>query len=83
MSDDVWKQATLPVGKGGLGIRRAEQIALPAYLASIYSARRLVSEMVADFDVDDLCADELASWSVQSGTEPPIAALRGVQRVWG
>ena len=59
MTEPVWRQASLPVAKGGLGLRRAEEIALSAYLASIFSAKRLVSLMVADFDVNDLYAAEL------------------------
>ena len=34
MSDESWDQATLPVANGGLGIRKATDIALPAFLSS-------------------------------------------------
>ena len=34
LSDVQWIQASLPVKAGGLGIRRAASLALPAYLAS-------------------------------------------------
>ena len=30
MTDSVWRQATLPVSRGGLGIRRTDELALPA-----------------------------------------------------
>ncbi|GAU91757.1 hypothetical protein RvY_03953 [Ramazzottius varieornatus] len=39
MSVEPWRHATFPVGLGGLGIRRAEEVALPAFLASIHSAQ--------------------------------------------
>jgi len=35
MSDDVWDQATLLVANGGLGIRKATDVALPAFLSSV------------------------------------------------
>ncbi|GAU91622.1 hypothetical protein RvY_03845 [Ramazzottius varieornatus] len=82
MKDSVWRQTSLPVVKGGLGLRRAEEIALPAYLASIFSAKRLVSSMVADFDVDELCAAEQSAWVEQSGVELPMPELRVHQRLW-
>jgi hypothetical protein len=31
-SDEAWNQATLPVAKGGIGVRRATQTALPCSL---------------------------------------------------
>ena len=34
LSDNAWTQASLPVRSGGLGIRRAEQLAPSAFLAS-------------------------------------------------
>ena len=61
MTDTVWKPASLLVAKGGLGLRCAEQIAFPAYMASIFSATHLVSSMVADFDIDDLLGTELTT----------------------
>ena len=41
LSDDVWDQATLPVANGGLGVRRAFDIALPAFLSSVSGANTL------------------------------------------
>ncbi|GAV00129.1 hypothetical protein RvY_11020 [Ramazzottius varieornatus] len=82
MTDPVWIQASLPVAKGGLGLRRAEEIALSTYLASISSAKQLVTSMVADFDLDELCATELTSWMEVSSTELPLAALRVFQHTW-
>jgi hypothetical protein len=34
LSDDQWSLASMPIRKGGLGIRRASSLALPAFLAS-------------------------------------------------
>ena len=41
LSDVQWIQASLPVKAGGLGIRRAASLALPAYLASTTSIASL------------------------------------------
>ena len=41
LSDVQWIQASLPVKAGGLGIRRAASLALPAYLASVTSTASL------------------------------------------
>lgn len=43
MDELAWAQASLPVAKGGLGIRRTDQVALSAYLASAYFISSLVS----------------------------------------
>ena len=41
LSEVKWIQASLPVKAGGLGIRRAASLALPAYLASATSTASL------------------------------------------
>ena len=46
-------------------------------MASISSAKYLVSSMVADFDIDDMLATELTTWRNLSGAEPPVVELRG------
>ncbi len=45
MSAIPWRQVSLPVSLGGLGIRRTEELALSAYLASIHSVASLVSDI--------------------------------------
>ena len=35
ITESVWNQCTLPVKDGGLGIRSAEELALPAFLSSV------------------------------------------------
>ena len=46
LSDDAWTQAMLPVADGGLGIRRATDIALPAYLSSVAGSHALISQQL-------------------------------------
>ena len=44
--DDIgWIQVTLPIRMGGIGLRRASDLALPAYLASISASQSLISEI--------------------------------------
>ena len=41
LSDVIWKQVTLPVSSGGLGVRLAKDVALPAFLSSVNGAVHL------------------------------------------
>ena len=41
-SQSKWLQATLPVGKGGLGVRRLTQLSIPAFIASTVGTAHLV-----------------------------------------
>jgi len=42
----AWKQATLPASFGGLGIRWASDLALPAFLSSIVGSDTLVKQLL-------------------------------------
>ena len=46
MSDACWKQATLPVGLGGLGLREASRTAPAAFIGSCNSTRKLLSQLL-------------------------------------
>ena len=46
LADDVWDQATLPVANGGLGIRRASDIALSAFLSSVTGSHLLIADLL-------------------------------------
>jgi hypothetical protein len=54
MSDAVWRQATLQVSRGGLGIRRTDELALPAFSASVQSVSALISTIVSNPKLDDI-----------------------------
>jgi hypothetical protein len=60
MTDVVWKQATLQVSRGGLGIRRTEELALSAFLASVHSVSTLISTIVPNVDLDYITNPEMA-----------------------
>jgi len=85
LDDNQWSQATLPVRNGGLGIRRAHQIAPSAYLASASGAAPLVSLILPLRlqGLSDSRADQaLAAWSAQGGSVPPSGILSSSQRAW-
>ena len=46
LDDAAWTQATLPIRSGGLGVRSASDLALPAYLSSVSSSEALVGEIL-------------------------------------
>jgi hypothetical protein len=47
LSDDAWNQATLPVASGGLQIRRAVDVALPAYLSPVAGSHALTTQLLS------------------------------------
>ena len=46
MSDRIWNQATLPVSKGGLGVRPAMEIALSGFSSSVYASTKTVQSIL-------------------------------------
>ena len=86
MEDCVWSQATLPLSKGGLGIRKSEDLAFSTFLSSSYSSQELVSSVLssgvtaANSDPLVLEAEEL--WKAKSDSLLPPLEFRGRQKVW-
>lgn len=82
--DRSWRQATLPIRLGGLGIRTASSVALPAFLSSTHSTLTLISKIlilsIADVRVSGQ-ADAVAHWiSSYPGENLPVN--RESQRGW-
>ena len=46
LTDDGWRQAKLPVKHGGLGVLSASDIALPAFLASVFGSAELSLQLL-------------------------------------
>src|ERR1700704_2377336 len=46
-----WNQGSLPLAFGGLGIRKVEDLALPAYLSSVYSSSSLSDKLLEKFGI--------------------------------
>ncbi|KAJ0180061.1 hypothetical protein K1T71_004652 [Dendrolimus kikuchii] len=65
--DRTWTQATLPIRLGGLGIRKISDVALPAFLSSVYSTVDLIGKLInpslSDFEVPYL-AEARNAWSL-------------------
>src|SRR5208282_5251257 len=69
MSDAVWSQTSLPVCYGGLGIRRTEDLALPAYLALVHFVLPFISGIHSALPQDDLTQNALLEWSNLLGNQ--------------
>ena len=86
LDDKAWDQASLPVKAGGLGVRRIEDLALPAYLSSSSAAKALVLQIApsAAEPFGLLFSAALEAWSVSAGNEvdPPIQPSASLQSSW-
>ena len=84
LTNTQWTQASLPVSRGGLGIRLASQLAPSAFLASAMGTRELQdailiqSSATADISVD--CA--LSYWSSGHNLNAPTGVSAGSQKNW-
>jgi len=47
-----WRQASLPLSFGGLGIRKATDLAYPAYLSSIHQSAKLSNDILEKFGLN-------------------------------
>jgi len=63
VGDGPWIQATCGVKSGGLGIRTAEEVALPAFVASRVAVRPIVQDIFAKLEAAGLVpAGHLIGW---------------------
>ena len=53
LEDQAWNQSTLPINLGGLGIKLATEVALPAYLSSAYASKNTVNSIVPAYIQED------------------------------
>ncbi|KAG7295586.1 hypothetical protein JYU34_021841 [Plutella xylostella] len=85
MDDRGWTQATLPVRYGGIGIRKASDVALPAFLSSVYSTRdlfgRIITPSLGDLEVPCLTEAKIA-WLNAAGPGQDIPTDTTSQRLW-
>ena len=72
LEGDVCKQAGFPVNFCGLGCRRAEDIALPSFLASMNSVGELVETILSRINIADTneLAEAVESWGRASCVAP-------------
>lgn len=83
LDDSNWTQATLPISRGGLGIRLTSSLSLPAFLSSVCSVSHLVDNVLNvnlyNSDYEFVEAEEL--WcSKTSSTLTGIS--RSIQKAW-
>ena len=74
MTESVWNQAVLPVSRGGLGIRAATHVALPAFLFSVTSAESLTVQLLPPrlhptAGISDPLFEQAAEFTTKSYTE--------------
>ncbi|XP_055332179.1 uncharacterized protein LOC129584100 [Paramacrobiotus metropolitanus] len=82
MDHPTWLQTSLPVRLGGLGIRRTEELAPSAYLASASSVRSLISKLCPFLPPTDTTSATLA-WKLLTGlNDVPAEPLHGIQKAW-
>ena len=86
LPEDSWVQATLPIAMGGIGLRCATHVALPAFLASTASSSRLVRTLLESFDSaeSDRWSEATTAWKALADTEaaPPNEEQICSQRSW-
>ena len=81
LSDSQWRQASLPVKDGGIGIRGAVLLAPSAYLASAAGTSELTTLILSKCKISNVFLDQaLSVWSVKHAGQTP--ALMSVQRNW-
>lgn len=81
MCDRTWTETTLPIREGGLGIRAAGELAVSAYLASVYSVNTLVSGLVS-CDLEIVIEAPISLWCAKSACSPPVVTDRSNQKMW-
>jgi hypothetical protein len=82
IDDASWAQSSLPVSRGGLGIRSARDLSIPAFMASIACTKDLVSSITGSsfLSTDPDCDVALTNWiAVTNSTQLPTSNL---QRDW-
>ena len=83
--DSSWLQVSLPVGFGGIGVRRATQLVTSAFLASAARSSVLISRILPDkFGrfVYPYVEQALSVWSESHDQPPPPPPVEKRQKAW-
>ncbi|XP_037042412.1 uncharacterized protein LOC119078809 [Bradysia coprophila] len=82
MNDQQWTQATLPINFGGLGIRKLQDISLPAFLSSSFGVKSHVSHILNFQDTTFIVhLDEaLEKWKSLNDLQAP--SIKHLQKNW-
>ena len=74
LQDQNWNQATLPVSKGGLGLRPAMKVAISGYISSVKASTRITLTLLPEpcRDLHDYSNLAITEWKLRSGqTDEP------------
>ena len=86
LDERSFSQATLPVKFGGLGVRRAEDISLPAFVASSTSTASIVNNLLSNLNAAPFTtalSDAVLSWrEIDSRLSEPLPPVSGLQKSW-
>ena len=88
LSDVNSKQATLPVSTGGLGVRLAVDLALPAFLSSVHGASELTLQLLptrlhaVSGIRDPLCIAACLEWQTRCDAAVLDSERVSIQRTW-
>ncbi|XP_055330571.1 uncharacterized protein LOC129582962 isoform X1 [Paramacrobiotus metropolitanus] len=81
INESQWTQMTMPVGRGGLGIRRTEELALSAFIASATSVQPICSELLPNCQLSGL-NEAITLWTDTYHCELPVEHARKSQKSW-
>ncbi|KAJ8732159.1 hypothetical protein PYW08_014889 [Mythimna loreyi] len=79
-----WRQAALPIRCGGLGVRCARDVGLPAFLASAHGVANLVTVLLGtngDGGSMPFVSDAVSAW-LSLSSNAAIPESKHVQRAW-
>ena len=84
LSELQWKQASLPVKRGGLGIRLVSQLAPSAFLSSVNATRALQDSILPQNETfnDAAFTHALSVWSHLYNSAAPINETASLQKMW-
>jgi hypothetical protein len=88
MSDITWDQASLPVSRGGFGIRKATQVALSAFLSSVTASQPLVAQLLPLNLLDRAGTNDptfvaaVLVWEARTGSESVQLPFATEQKCW-
>ena len=85
LNDSQWKQASLPVQMGGLGMRSACTLAPSSFFVAAAATLSLQNAILPEslHDTEDLMVSfALASWKSLMHKDEPIDEIQYIQRAW-
>ena len=86
MEPNIWKQASLPVKMGGLGIRSFHELSLPAFISSFYKSKDIMAIISPKTFNDEPYADAIAAedkWmNIPGITQNDYPKDTDIQRNW-